>query len=646
MSEGRAIWPVAWRQVEIADGFWAPRCETVRTVTLPLEYEINQRNGVLEAYQWDWQERDQGTPPWRIILGDLGKWIEAASYAIALHHDAQMAARIEHAVQSMLRGQKEDGYLYANPLYREQRWANLQEYSELYEAGHDIEAAVAHFQATGQSHFLEAMCRCADLLVARFGRGEGQIRGYDGHPEIELALVRLYRATGERRYLELAAYFVDERGQPPLYFPAELQELQRRNLPTLGWYRGRDYALCQAHKPVREQEEAVGHAVRALYLYSGMADVSAETGDAGLLATCRRLWQSVTHRKMYVTGGVGSTAQGEAFAADFDLPNETAYAETCANVALVFFAHRMLQIEADSEYADVMERALYNGVLSGLALDGRRFFYANPLSAHPRGEVREGHVATQRQEWFRCACCPPNVARLLTSLGGYIYSTSAPTATQRLALYVHLYVGGRVTSDLLGQRVTLCQETRYPWKETVSITLELKSPLQFALALRIPGWCRGAALCVNGESVRLQDCLRGGYAYLERRWQQGDRVVLTLPMPVERVEANPAVWADCGRVALQRGPLVYCLEEVDNGPALADLRLPCGAPLLASYRPELLGGVVALSGAAQRRTAAGWRDQLYRPDSSPFQPADILAVPYCLWANREPGEMQVWVQGS
>jgi len=636
------ISPVSWVNVDVRGAFWRRRMETNRAVTLPLEYEMNRKTGALKAYQWDWNP-GRAQRPWRIWVGDVPKWIEAASYALGTRPDERLARMAERAVRALLKGQKEDGYLHANPMAPEARWTNLRDLHELYDVGHAIEAAIAYHQATGKRQLLDAMCRCADQVDATFGAGDGKKRGYDGHPEVELALVKLYRTTGQRRYLDLAKFFVDERGRRPFYFDLEArargEEPDRSRVRD--WKPGQPYAAFQAHLPVREQKEAVGHAVRAMYLYSGMADVALETGDAALLEACRRLWRSATRRRMYVIGGVGSTARGEALTADFDLPNETGYAETCANIALVFFAHRMLQIEADAEYADVMERALYNGVLSGISLDGRRFFYANHLTVYPKTlDVASGHVACTRQQWFGCACCPPNIARLIASLGQYVCSTSPG------GLYVHLYVGGSAVAEVSGRNVTIEQDTHYPWGEDVRITVEPESPLRFTLALRLPGWCRAARIKLNGKALRAGPITRKGYAHIRRVWEPGDRVDLTLPMPVERIEAHPSVRMDCGKVALQRGPIVYCLEEADNGPGLADILLPHSSKLTAEYRPRLLGGVVTISGKARRRDPAGWGRKLYRHVRSKTKTVDILAVPYCVWGNRKPGEMLVWIRSD
>lgn len=623
------------RSVKLEGGFWGRCRETNRKVTLATAHERLEASGTFKAYQWKWDPVKAPTP-WRIWVGDLGKWIEAASYVLADEADPALEARMENVITELLKGQHEDGYLYSNPVPPEAPWYNLQELHQLYDAGHTIEGAVAHYETTGKRHFLDAMCRWADLAVATFGRNPGQIRGYDGHPEIELALVRLYKATGRRRYLELAKFFVDERGQLPHFYKTERLTPPRKDMPNFSWVQNDEFIIIQAHKPVREQEDAVGHAVRALYLYSGMADVAVETRDTELLSACKRLWRSVTRRRMYVTGGIGSSAHGEAFTYDYDLPNETAYAETCASIALVFFAHRMLQIEADAEYADVMERALFNGVMSGVSQDGKKFFYGNRLEIYPRTSAGRGeNVADHRREWFGCCCCPPNLARLLSSLGRYHYST-APGA-----LYVHLYASGSVAAEVDGGEVALRVETRYPWEETVRMTVSAAPEKAFALALRVPGWCRRATFTVNGK--RCVPTRRRGYAWLSRRWHAGDVVELQLAMPVEQVEAHPSVRMDAGQVALQRGPVVYCLEEVDNGKELADIALDARAPLSVVQRSGLLGGCAVIKGRGWRRQASEWKEILYQPGATARRSTGFTAVPYCLWDNRKQGEMRVWL---
>jgi len=633
--------PVLWKDVAIAeDSFWGQRQKINRKITIPLEYKLNKKNGVFKAYQWDWWDKRKGKAPWRIWVGDLSKWIEAASYAIALNYDEKLAVKIKEAINCLIQGQKENGYLYPNPMMKEQVFANLQEYHELYEIGHDIEGAVAYFQATGKRNFLNAICKTADLLCRVFGRGKGQKRGYDGHPEIELALVKLYKTTGNEDYLKLAKFFVEERGRKPYYFKKEMALLRKKGLPFFGWYKDEQwYWYCQAHKPVREQDEAAGHAVRLLYLYSGVADVAAITGDAGLLSACKRVWKNIITRRMYITGGVGSFPDCESFTFDYDLPDENAYAETCASIALVFFAHRMLHIELDSQYSDVMEKALYNGVLSGVGIDGKSFFYANPLAVYPEALKRVGsHRAGIRQKWFGCACCPPNIARLLASLGGYIYSVSDNT------IYVHLYVEGESNINLCGRDIRINQKTNYPWDGKIRLLVHTNHPSEFSMAVRIPGWCRNAAVMLNNKKVDLKEATKKGYAYLLKKWEDGDVIELNFPMPVECVEAHPAVRMNAGKVALQRGPLIYCLEEVDNGKNLADISLIDRSDFKLLKRNDIKGGYIAIEGEAKRRVIdSAWRNVLYRTNPSKEERIKFAAIPYHLWANRRAGEMRVWV---
>ncbi|MEW6107481.1 MAG: beta-L-arabinofuranosidase domain-containing protein, partial [Bacillota bacterium] len=386
---------------------------------------------------------------------------------------------------------------------------------------------------------------------------------------------------------------------------------------------------------------AVGHAVRAMYLYSAMADLAMETGDRSLADVCRTLWNNVTEKQMYVTGSIGSTEFGEAFSFDYDLPNDTAYNETCAAIGLVFWAHRMLHMDLDSRYADVMERALYNGVLSGISLDGTRYFYVNPLEVWPEACRRrrdKSHVAPTRQKWFGCACCPPNIARLLASFPQYVYSTT------RDGVYVHIYTSSRARVNVCGQSVAITQSTAYPWQGTVEVKVSPERPLEFTLSLRVPGWCRAYQVKVNGSAIDPCALVKRGYVRIRRTWQHGDKVDLTLAMPVERVRANPAVRAAAGKVAIQRGPLVYCLEEVDNGPILTDISIPRGATLEARFEPELLGGVVVVTGQAQRTDYPSSERSLYTTREYPSRPVRITAIPYFAWDNREPGEMLVWIR--
>jgi len=628
--------PVPHRQFRFTDAFWNPRVDTNRKATLPAEHEQCKKTGRLEALKLKWKKGDPN-PPHVFWDSDIAKWLEAAAYSLATHPDPGLEALCDDAIDWLEKGQQPDGYLniHFTVVEPEKRWTNLRDAHELYCAGHLMEAATAYYEATGKRKLLDVLCRYADHIAATFGPGPGQKRGYPGHPEIELALVKLYRATGHRKYLELSKFFVDERGQEPHYYDLEAKE--RGDDPKKYWARHYDY--CQAHAPLRKQKTAEGHSVRALYLFAGVADVALETGDTGLLKTCLRLWENIARKRMYVTGGVGSARHGERFSFDHDLPNETAYAETCANIALVFFANRLLQAELNGEFADVMERALYNSVISGVSKDGKHFFYENFLAACPPYHEFAHMNAPARKEWFGCACCPPNIARLLASLGQYVSSRSAD------GLALHLYAGGRLETEVAGAPVVIDLTTDYPWDGRVALSLKPKAPTEFTLALRIPGWCRGAKLKLNGKALALPKLVRKGYAHIKRTWSRGDRVELELPMPAERIEAHPSVREDCGLVALQRGPLVYCVEEADNGKDLADLILPARAKLRTKREPELLGGVVTISAPAKRRATKDWGDTLYRPAGrSRLVNVTLKAVPYALWANRRTGEMRVWLQ--
>jgi DUF1680 family protein len=628
--------PAPFTEVVLGDAFWAPRVEVNRAVTIPIEYQQCAKTGRIDAWKLDWKPGMQPEPHY-FWDSDLAKWIEGAAYTLATHPDPELERRVDDVVDLIAGAQQPDGYLnvYFTVVAPQDRWANLGMWHELYCAGHLMEAAVAYHEATGKRKLLDVMCRYANYIDSVFGPGKRS--GCPGHQEIELALVKLFRATGERRYLELSRFFLDQRGREPSLFREEMRRLEPEQKGA-NWYHFGDEAgesfhteYCQDHLPVREQREAVGHAVRAMYLYCGMADVAAESGDRELLAACKRLWESVCRRRMYVTGGIGPSRHNEGFTSDYDLPNASAYAETCAAIGLVFWSHRMLQLTGEGRFADVMERALYNGVVVGVSLDGAKFFYENPLES--RGEAH-------RQPWFDCACCPPNIARLLASLGQYVYSQSETEAA------VHLYVQGRAMLELGGRKVVVEQKTEYPWRERVRLRIGCEEAARFTLALRLPGWCRGASAKLNGRPLRLEPLTRNGYARVKRLWQPGDEVVLTLPMPVERIEANPAVVAGAGRVALQRGPVVYCLEAVDNGENLNDILLPRGAKLAAKLDRKLLGGVVAITGAARRLDRTDWKGALYRPAGSRTRAARIKAVPYCVWDNRKPGEMLVWIRES
>ncbi|MAX25805.1 MAG: hypothetical protein CMJ19_15000 [Phycisphaeraceae bacterium] len=629
----KTLKPVRWDRVKINDGFWGQRVTTNRKVTLPIEYEQCKKTGRIDAFKLDWKA---GMPhcPDRFWDSDVAKWVEAAAYSLATHPDKQLQKKLDNVIDLIASAQQEDGYLntHFTTVRPQDRWKNLRDDHELYCAGHLMEAAVAVYEGLGDRKLLDVMCRYADYIETVFGPQKHKLKGYPGHEEIELALVKLYQATNNEKYLKLSQFFIDQRGQQPLYFVEEAK-VHGRHHP---WFK-EDYH--QSHLPVRKQKSAVGHSVRALYLYSGMADVAAQTGDRTLLNATRRLWDNLVTKRMYITGGVGSTAMGERFTFDYDLPNETAYAETCAAISLVFFAHRMSQIECKGEYGDVLEKALFNGVLSGINLKGDRFFYANPLRSSPSlmQAYQPGHVSGQRQAWFGCACCPPNIARLFASLGQYIFACGDDE------LVVHQFINATTQVIMHDVDVKVKLQTTYPWDETVELKVDPAKSVKFKLRLRVPGWCRKATLKVNGKVQRIGSKLANGYVTLERKWEKGDVITLVLAMPVERMHTHPACRVNQGKVALQRGPLVYCVEEVDCGFDPMSLVLPRGGKLAVEHRPRLLGGATVITGSALRHDPGAWQDGLYATTEPKLSRTTFTAVPYCLWGNRKVGSMTVWV---
>lgn len=630
-SVRRQLRPVPFVNVAFDDEFWAPRLMTNRTVTIPHVYRQCEATGRITAFDLSFQRPVPS--PVVLIFGDADAttWLEAASYSLATHPDPSLEALVDGLAEKIIHAQQPDGYLNTHfiAVQPDMRWRNLRDWHELYCAGHLIEAAVAYGQATGSHRLLDAACRYANLIDATFGREPGQKRGYCGHPEIELALVKLFHATGNQRYLKLATYFVDERGTQPHYF--DLEARQRGEDPADFW--ARTYEYCQAHLPVREQTKVVGHAVRAMYLYSAMADLAHENDDASLLEACERLHENLVARRMYLTAGIGSTRHNEGFSQDYDLPDETAYNESCATIGLILWNHRMLHFAGESKYADVIERALYNGFLSGLSRDGARFFYENPLASSG------GH---HRQGWFECPCCPPNIARTLASMGNYFYSLGEH------AVWVHLYAQSTAKLNVDGQELTLRMATRYPWDGQVRIEIRAPRPLTFTLYLRVPGWCETWQLGLNGGPISETKLEGNGYLAVAREWHPGDVLEYRMDMPIRAVWAHPAVRSLQGRVALQRGPLVYCLEGVDH-PGIPLSRVAVHPETIVSdrfsveHRDGLLGGVTVLRGPAQVIEEEGWGTTLYRPRAPRTRPIEILAVPYHAWDNRDPGEMRVWL---
>ena len=638
--------PLRLDHISIQDPFWKQYMELVRNHVIP--------------YQWEaLNDRIENAAPsycinnFRVAAGliegkfdgfvfqdsDLYKWLEAVAWSLEWHPDAELEKTADEAIDLIASVQQPDGYLDTYYIINglEKRFTNLMDHHEMYCLGHMLEAAIAYYKSTGKDKFLKVASRYADCAAEHLGTEPGKIPGYPGHEVAEMALVELYRVTGEERYLKLAKYFIDQRGQAPLFFDEE----QKRNNNKCHWddtYFGKQY--YQAGIPVREQTFAQGHAVRAVYLYSGMTEVASETDDEGLFKACETLWNNIVTKQMYVTGAIGSTEHGEAFTFDYDLPNDTIYGETCAAIGLIFFARRMFEITGDSKYTDVMERALYNAVISGMSLDGKSFFYVNPLEVNPESSLKDytkKHVKPVRQKWFGCACCPPNVARLLSSIGGYAFEQNEDQ------IFMNLFIGGDIETELGGNAQKFSIETGYPWNGDVKVTVNNDADSTFSYAVRIPGWCRKYTLTVNGEEVN-GDLVKG-YAVLNRTWKNGDEIRLSMDMPVDLIEANPKVREDVGKMAVTRGPLVYCLEEADNGKVLPDLLLDDGE-FTEKFEEDLLKGVVTLTTEGKKISSEGWDEStLYRPfRGNVYDDVTLKFVPYYSWANRGEGEMLVWVR--
>lgn len=570
---------------------------------------------------------------------DFFKWIEAAAYSLAQRPDPELEKTVDEAVAAVCAAQLENGYLDTYYIINDMDYifTNLRDNHELYCFGHLTEAAVAYYQATGKDRLLQAARKYADYIDSCFGPEEGKKKGYPGHELAEQALVRLYEQTGDERYLKLSRFFIEQRGTRPYYYDQEHPETveKGREGDIRHWY-------YQAHLPVREQKEAVGHAVRAVYLYSGMADVARLTGDESLYEACVTLWDNITREKMYITGGIGANSLGEIFSYNYDLPNDTAYAESCAAIGLVFFARRMLEIKAESRFADVMERALYNGILSGMALDGKSFFYVNPLECVPEAchkDTRKRHVKPVRQKWFGCACCPPNIARTLSSIASYAYTESPDT------LYVHLYMGSVVEKEFAGKKAEIHVTSGFPWDGKVALEVKVEKEAEFTIAFRIPGWCD--SYMVNGVVGEMEGGnVRDGYLYVRRTWKDGDRLELEFPMKVRIMAADSRVREDIAKVAVTRGPVVYCMEEADNGADLHLYRL-AENPEPAEYMTEKVGApVTGISTKALRMKA--WKiNELYAEYQKPeYEETVVEWVPYYTWANRGEGEMQVFIRAE
>jgi DUF1680 family protein len=638
--------PIPAHQVQVNDAFWSPRLEINRTATIPVSFQMCEETGRIENFK---VAADQSKAGWVGMAGyndsDVFKVMEGAAYSLMTHPDQKLSKYVDNLIDAVAAAQEDDGYLYTALTARDRiadptqlrhcytrdgkRWLSLKDSHELYNVGHMYEAAVAHHEATGDAKFLDVAKKNADLIVETFGPGKLEIP--PGHEEIELALVKLYRATGDKRYLDQAEFFLNLRGRPS------------DDRPELwGEY-------TQDHKPLTEQEEPVGHSVRAMYLYAAATDIAALTGDRALREAVDRLWQNIIDSKTYITGGIGATREGEAFGKPYDLPNTTAYSETCANLATCFWNHRMYLLHGDAKYIDVLERALYNSAISGVALDGKTFFYPNPLAS-------AGNYV--RSKWFDCACCPTNICRFIPSVPGYIYATRDNT------LYVNLFIASEAKVELESGAVHIQQETNYPWEGVIKLRVSPNNSGQrFTLKVRIPGWAQDKAfpsdlytfldggeqekptLRLNGRSTTA-DIGPDGYAIFDnRQWHENDTITIALPMPPRRVIANEKVEADRGRIALMRGPIVYCIEGMDvPGGQTNNLVVPDGTKLTTQYRPDLLGGIQVVNGIARRIRLAQEENAAGEVKQFPVtEELEFTAIPYYAWAHRAPGEMTIWL---
>jgi DUF1680 family protein len=638
------VQPVPFTAVRLNDVFWAPRIETNRKVTIPAAFQKCEESGRMNNFERAAQAlrgepHDMKAPPYPFDDSDLYKVIEGAAYVLSVQPDPKLDAYVDGLIAKIAAAQEPDGYIYTTRTIDPQnphrwagreRWVNERNDShELYNLGHMFEAAAAHYQATGKKNFLNVATRAADLLVNTFGPGKRST--WPGHQNTEMALVRLYRVTGKEQYLSLAKFLIDVRG-PDGIPPGE----------TIN-PRGLDYN--QAQLKVIDQSEPVGHAVRAMYMYAGMADVAAIEDDAKIKAAGDRIWDNLVHAKLYLTGGIGAAGGHEGFGDPYDLPNMSAYNETCASVGMDYWNHRQFLLHGDGKYIDIMERTLYNGLISGVSLKGDTFFYPNPL---------ESNGQHARQEWFGVACCPGNITRFMASVPGYVYATREGRGAtgETDALYVNLYAGGTADIAFGAGKLKVAQDTRYPWDGAVRIAVTPQQPRAFTVNVRIPGWAREEpvpgdlyrfadtpsappTVKVNGAAVPLT--IANGYVAITRTWKAGDAIDLNLPMPVRRIVAHEKVAADRDRVALQRGPIVYAAEWVDNpNGKVRNIVLPDANAVTAEFRADLLNGVTVVKGRAVGLSldAKGAVQKVEQP---------FMAIPYATWANRGRGQMAVWL---
>ncbi|MBE0640295.1 MAG: glycoside hydrolase family 127 protein [Bacteroidales bacterium] len=633
LSADYPVVPVPFTNVKLTDQFWLPRLDTNRIVSIPYNFQKCEETHRIDNFRVAGGLKQGSFVGIRYNDSDVFKVMEGAAYSLSTYPDPKVEAYMDELIAAIAAAQEEDGYLYTArtidpdtiiPYTGEERWSFLQQSHELYNIGHMYEAAVAYYEATGKRSFLDVAIKSADLVVKVFGTGAGQLRGVPGHQEIEIGLVKLYRVTGNKKYLDQAKYFLDDRGNA-----------QARELYVYG-KDGSNKTYTQDHQPVIQQFEAVGHAVRAGYMYSGMTDIAAFTGDKAYRNAIEKLWENVALKKMYITGGIGARHSGEAFGDDYELPNLSAYNETCAAIANMLWNQRMFLLSGDSKYVDVLERTLYNGFLSGVSIHGDRFFYPNPL---------ESDGSHERQPWFDCSCCPTNVARFMPSLPGYIYAHTDKE------VFVNLFIGSEGAVKMGFGDLKLIQQTNYPWDGEVKIEVNPSSNAEFTMAVRIPVWSVSSpmpgdlyqfrslpaekpVISINGEV--LSYAIKDGYAQISRIWQQGDQIELNIPMPVTKIVSKPEVKENTGRMAISRGPLIYCAEWVDNGGRVRNLLVDPELEFQVE-QTNLVNGVSILKSNAYHVSKDSNDDQLIKTDR------ELVLIPYYAWAHRGNGEMLVWL---
>ena len=607
------IQPVSWKNVNINDEFWSPRQKSLASVTMRQQLDELVAKKYKQNFERAAARQTGGYVGYVFNDSDVYKVLEAASYVLGKNKIAWLDQEVDGWIDLIGRAQLADGYL--NTAYQldkpDKKWTNLRDDHELYCAGHLFEAASAHYEATGKTNFLKIATKLADHIEARFG--EGKRMGYPGHPEAELALMKLWRATGEQRYFRLAQFFIEKRGTH--FFAAE------HKTPEKDY----DGTYWSDNVPIREHSSIVGHAVRAAYLFSGVTDLAHETHDQELKAMLDRVWKSTALKRMFITGGIGPSGSNEGFTVDYDLPTHTAYQESCASIANALWNYRLALLNGEGKYADVMEQAIYNGALAGINMAGDKYYYVNPLAS------TGGH---HRQDWFGCACCPPNLARMIGQLGGLTYGTKEDQ------LFVMMYVGGSVSTKVAGSNVKLDVKTNYPWDGKVQLTVHPGSTRSFGIALRQPGWGVIGGLTVNKQAVKYN--VKDGYVSLRRTWKEGDVVELEIPMPVRKVVSHPSVKDTAGMFALKRGPLIYCLEEVDNPIDMDRVGVPLSNDFLPVVDPKLFNKTTVLEGTGFFTSEGSWAGRLFQAVGTPLK-VKLRAVPYFMWDNRKPGNMRVWL---